>query len=84
MKKIDVESLGNAYRLINPGSVVLISVGEGERDNLFTVTWNMPVRKTPGLVAIESGKGHFSYPFVERTGELGINVPDASIVDAVS
>ena len=39
----------NGYRLLNPGPVVVISVGDVERDNLFMVTWDMPVRKTrPG------------------------------------
>ena len=83
MDKAQVKPLSVAYRLLNPGSVVLVSVGDGRRDNLFPVTWNMPLRKEPGMVAILSGKRHFSYPFIERTGELGINIPDASIVDAV-
>lgn len=82
MEKANVD-VSVAYRLLNPGSVVLISVSDGERDNLFPVTWNMPVRKDPGLAAILSGKRHFSYPFIERTGEFGISVPDASLVDAV-
>ncbi|MCP4605600.1 MAG: flavin reductase family protein [Proteobacteria bacterium] len=83
MEKSKVEPPLNAYRLLNPGSVVLISVGNGERDNLFPVTWNMPVRKEPGMVAILSGKRHYSYPFIAETGEFGINIPDASITDAV-
>ncbi len=76
-------STSTAYRLLNPGAVVLVSVGDGQQDNLFTVTWNMPLRKVPGMVALLSGKRHFSYPFIASTGELGISVPDASMVDAV-
>jgi len=72
-----------AYRLVNPGGVVLISVGDRERDNLFSVTWNTPVRKDPPLLAIVSGKGHHSYGFIERTGEFGVNVPEAGLADAV-
>jgi flavin reductase (DIM6/NTAB) family NADH-FMN oxidoreductase RutF len=83
MNKAPIEPLSHAYRLLNPGSVVLVTVGDGETDNLFAVTWNMPVRKDPGMVALLSGKGHHSYPVIERTGELGINVPDASLADAV-
>lgn len=75
--------LGQAYRVLNPGCVVLVSVGDGERDNLFAVTWNMPVRKDPPLVALVSGKAHFSYPIIERTGELGINVVSADLADAL-
>lgn len=72
-----------AYRLINPGTLVLVSVGDGERDNLFPVSWNMPVGKDPGMVAVAAGKEHHSYPFIARTGELALNVPDVTIVDAV-
>jgi len=82
MKKTEVGTSA-AYGLLNPGSVVIVSVGDGEGDNLFSVTWNTPVRKDPSMVAILSGKRHFSYPFIERTGEFGINVPAASLVDAV-
>jgi len=68
-------NIEKAYSLLNPGSVVIVSVGDGVRDNLFTVTWNMPARKEPGMVAILSGKRHYSYPFIQKTGEFGINIP---------
>lgn len=83
MKKKILQDLAVAYRLINPGCVVLISVGDGDRDNLFTVTWNMPVRSNPGMMAIVSSKRHFSYEFISRTGEFGVNIPDATIAEAV-
>lgn len=81
--KVPIEPLENAYRLLNPGAVVLVSVGDGERDNLFPVTWNMPIRKDPGMVALLSGKTHFSYRFFEQTGQFGLGVPDGSLADAV-
>jgi flavin reductase (DIM6/NTAB) family NADH-FMN oxidoreductase RutF len=83
MEKVKIEPSPNAYRLLNPGAVVLVSVGDGVKDNLFAVTWNMPVRKDPGMVAILSGKRHYSYPFIAKTGEFGINLPDVSLKDAV-
>ena len=82
MKKVEVKP-SHAYRLLNPGCVVLVSVGDGTNDNVFPVTWNMPVRKEPPMVALLSGKSHHSYPMIEKTGELGINIPEASIVDSV-
>ena len=83
MNKKRIEPLANAYQLINHGPVVLISVGDGKKDNLFTVAWNMPLRKEPPMVAIESGKGHYSYDFIARTGEFAINVPSADIINEV-
>lgn len=35
------------------------------------------------MLAILSGKRHFSYGFIARTGEFGINVPHADLADAV-
>ena len=83
MEKRRIEPLAKAYQLINHGPVVLISVGDGKKDNLFTVAWNMPIRKEPPMVAIESGKGHYSYDFITRTGEFAINVPCARIIEKV-
>jgi flavin reductase (DIM6/NTAB) family NADH-FMN oxidoreductase RutF len=82
MKKVIVE-LPDVTRLINHGPCVVITVGDGVKDNLFTVAWNMPLRKNPPLVAIESSKSHYSYPFIARTGEFCINVPCARIVDKI-
>jgi len=82
MKKRVVPA-ASATRLINHGPVVVISVGDGRKDNLFTVAWNMPVRKDPPLVAIESGKSHYSYEFIARSGEFGINVPCTRLANQV-
>jgi flavin reductase (DIM6/NTAB) family NADH-FMN oxidoreductase RutF len=82
MTKTEI-GIEKSYRLLNPGSVVLVSVGDGEEDNVFAVTWNMPLRKDPPMAAILSGKRHYSYPLIERSGELVLNVPDASIADKV-
>jgi len=83
MRKPIVEPLSAAYRLLNPGLVVLVTVGDDMRDNVFPVSWNMPVSRDPGMVAMCVGKEHFSYPFLERTREFGISIPDESLVDAV-
>jgi flavin reductase (DIM6/NTAB) family NADH-FMN oxidoreductase RutF len=83
MDKMRIDPLASATRLINHGPCVLITVGDRRRDNLFTVAWNMPVRKDPPLVAVESGKSHFSYDFIARTGEFGINVPTLDIAKEV-
>jgi len=82
MEKLPVE-LAHAYHLLNPGGVVLVSVSDGQRDNLFPVAWNMPLCDDPPVACVLSSRDHFSWPLLERSGELGLNVPDASILDAV-
>lgn len=43
MPKQNYMTVNNPHRLLTPGSVVLISVGDREDDNLFPVAWNMPL-----------------------------------------
>jgi len=83
MARNPIEPLSQAYRLLNPGSCVIVSVGDGEADNLFAVTWNMPVRKDPPMLALVSGKRHHSYGFIARTGELAVNIMHANHADAL-
>lgn len=80
MTKARIE-LPDTYRVLNPGCVVAVSVGDGTDDNLFALTWNMPARKNPPLMAMLSGKRHYSYPFIERTGQFGVNLLHARDVD---
>lgn len=64
-----------AYRLLNPGGVVLLSVGTmGGRDNLLPITWNMPVRKDPPGLALVCSREHFSYPLLALSRQFGVNI----------
>ncbi len=71
------------HRLITPGCVSLITVGNGDQDNLFSVAWTTALRKTPPMVGILCGKRHYSYQFINETGEFGLNIPDATIAKSV-
>lgn len=75
--------LAQAYRLINPGPVALITVGDGAEDNLFAAQWVAPARVSPPLLSVLVGKDHFSWPILERSGVFGVNIPEAHLVDAV-
>ncbi len=83
MSEQNYMKVNNPHRLLTPGSVVLISVGDGEDDNFFPVAWNMPLRKSPPMVAILSGKRHYSYQLMDKTGEFGLNIPDRSLAAKV-
>ena len=70
-----------ATRLVNYGPVVLISTTDGEHDNVCTVAWNVPLKKSPptfGLALSTKGK---TFANATATGTLGINVPTADLVD---
>ncbi|MBD3180350.1 MAG: hypothetical protein GF417_12670 [Candidatus Latescibacteria bacterium] len=83
MKKKDYIEVGNPHRLLTPGPVLLITAGDGSEDNIFSVAWSTPLRKEPPMAAILSGKGHYTYRLIRKTGEFGINIPDLSMAEAV-
>ena len=82
MEKTPV-ALSEVYHLLNPGPVVLVSVKHGDRDNLFPVSWVMPACDDPPVVALLVAREHFSFPLLEQSGELGINIPTLPVLDAV-
>ncbi|MBN2342454.1 MAG: flavin reductase family protein [Deltaproteobacteria bacterium] len=81
MTKMKIHS--NIHSLLNPGCVVWVSAGDGDNDSVFTVTWNMPVRRDPAMVAIECSRNHHTYQFIRRSGEFALNVPEARHVNQV-
>ena len=81
MAKVKIGS--NIHALLNPGSVVLVSAADKDGEGVFAVTWNMPVRKDPPMVAFESSQNHHTYQFIRITGEFAINIPTAAMVNQV-
>lgn len=81
MSKIKIYS--GTHVLLNPGCVVWITAGDDTADSIFTVTWNMPARREPGMVAILCGQNHHTYQYIRKTGAFAINIPEAKMVDAV-
>lgn len=72
--------LDSANRLINNGPVVLVSSRWNEKNNVFTVAWNMPVSHEPPLVAISCGTANYSYDMIKNSGEFVLNIPSKDIV----
>ncbi|MEW6095813.1 MAG: flavin reductase family protein [bacterium] len=77
-------SLQKANRLINSGSVILVtSISKEGKSNIITLAWQMPVSHNPPLCAISIAKTHFSHQLIETTKEFTINVPDVSLLKQV-
>jgi flavin reductase (DIM6/NTAB) family NADH-FMN oxidoreductase RutF len=73
----------NANRLINHGPTVLITSGLGEKINVMTAAWQMPVSFKPMLVAIAIGHGRFSHEIILESCEFIINIPHLKMVKEV-
>ena len=73
----------NANRLINHGPTVLITSKFGEKINVMTVAWQMPISFKPMLVAISIGHGRFSHKLILDSREFVINIPHYEMIKKV-
>lgn len=72
-----------AYRLINPGGILLLTAATAEARNLMPLAWHMPLSFDPPLVAIAVGQSRFTAHLIARSGEFALNVPPAELVEKV-
>jgi flavin reductase (DIM6/NTAB) family NADH-FMN oxidoreductase RutF len=79
-RKIDLDS---AYRLLNPGPLVLVSSTLGERDGLTPIAWHMPVSDDPPIIGLEIWEGHFIYKAILETKDFVINIPSSEMAETV-
>ncbi|MBD3248999.1 hypothetical protein GF336_03060 [Candidatus Woesearchaeota archaeon] len=70
-------------KIAHPRQVILVSTRgkvkskfspeEDEKDNLFTLSWHMPVSNEPQLYAISSGKERFSTKLIQESKVFAVN-----------
>ena len=85
MPENDFEEIGLEYatRMVNSGPVILITAEHKNQRAVMTVAWNMPVQKSPPLMAIAIGTRHHTTGIIERSGEFIINIPGQEMMDVV-
>jgi flavin reductase (DIM6/NTAB) family NADH-FMN oxidoreductase RutF len=74
--------LGEAFTLLEPGPVVLVTTHDGTKKNVMTISWTMVVDFTP-LFAITTGEWNHSYAALRRTRECVIAIPTVDLLDQV-
>lgn len=72
-----------AYRIIQPGPVVLVSSLYKGKAAITPIAWHMPVSDDPPMIALEIYQGHFIYKAVMETGDFVVNVPPADMAATV-
>lgn len=68
--------------LLAPVPPVLVSVGDGEKSNVFTVAWTGLINTQPPKTYISVRPSRYSYDFIKSTGEFALNLTPASLVRA--
>ena len=72
-----------AYRLLNPGPLVLVSSLYNKRAGLTPIAWHMPISDDPPIIALEIWKGHFIHKAILQTGDFVINIPSSDMAETV-
>lgn len=75
--------LSMAYRLVNPGPVVLVSSLFNKRAGLTPIAWHMPVSDDPPIIALEIWRGHFIHKAILQTGDFVINIPSDEMAETI-
>jgi flavin reductase (DIM6/NTAB) family NADH-FMN oxidoreductase RutF len=75
--------LPEAYRLLEPGPVVLLTTARKGRANVMTMSWHMMVEFEPPLVACVVSNANYSFAALRATREGVIAVPARKLASKV-
>lgn len=67
-------------RMINDGSVSLLSTRFEEKTNVCTLSWQTPLSQDPPMVGFSLAPSSRSHDFLRQTGEFVLSIPDASLI----
>lgn len=68
--------------LLAPLPPALVTVSDGERDNVFTVGWTGIVNTQPPKTYISVRPSRYSYGLIKSSGEFAINLTTSALVRA--
>jgi len=80
IKEIPLEQ---GYKLLNPGSVVLITSASGEKKNVMTLAWTSIINSEPFIIGIAMGNQAYSAKLIRKSREFAINIPGKNLLGAV-
>ncbi len=66
-----------------PCPVALVSVGDGTKANIITISWTANLSSRPPRIGISVVPKRHSYDLLQRFGNFVINIPSADQMDAV-
>jgi flavin reductase (DIM6/NTAB) family NADH-FMN oxidoreductase RutF len=75
-------AIENAFTLIEPGPVVLVTTRNGSKANIMTITWTM-VMGFSAEFAMMTGPWNHSYAALTQTRECVIAIPTVDMIDTV-
>ena len=76
-------SASRAYRLLEPGPIVLVTTSLEGKPNVMTMGFHMVVQHAPPLIGCVVGPWDFSYRALKDTGECVIAIPTVDLAETV-
>jgi len=75
--------LGQVYRLLEPGPVVLVTTIRQGRPNIMTMSWHTMIDFEPPIVGCVISDRNYSFKTLATTKECVINIPTAELAKQV-
>ncbi|QEL26412.1 flavin reductase family protein [Bosea sp. F3-2] len=72
-----------AYRLLEPGPIVLVTTAQGGRPNVMTMGFHMMIQHSPPLIGCIIGSWDHSHRALRSTGECVLAVPTVDLAKTV-
>ncbi len=76
-------SVYEAYQLIEPGPVVMVSTAHGDEKNIMTMAWHMVIEFKPPMMAFMLSNQNHSFELLKKSGECVLNIPDVELAHTV-
>jgi flavin reductase (DIM6/NTAB) family NADH-FMN oxidoreductase RutF len=80
MKEMPVSQ---AYRLIEPGPIVLVTTSQNGKPNIMTMGFHMMIQHDPPLIGCIIGPWDHSYAALKATAECVIAIPTVDLAQVV-
>jgi flavin reductase (DIM6/NTAB) family NADH-FMN oxidoreductase RutF len=74
--------IGKAFTLMEPGPVILVTTGDGIKNNIMTISWTMVLDFTP-IFAMTTGPWNYSFTALRKTRECVVSIPTVDMLDKV-
>ncbi|RVO78396.1 flavin reductase family protein [Sinorhizobium meliloti] len=72
-----------AYRVLEPGPIVMVSTSDNGKPNVMTMGFHMMIQHDPPLIGCVIGPWDHSYQALRKTGECVIAVPGLDLAETV-
>ena len=75
--------LGEVYRLLESGPVVLVTTWRAGRANIMPMSWHTMMEFVPPLVGCVISDQNYTFEVLRATGECALNVPTVELAKKV-